>query len=153
MRMTCPPTPVGKLSEKDGLVVLRALLSCQVNDTLRPTLDMEGSQSRASFGGEPLQGFDKAAARNTQGFSDASAMTWRSAANKICASSPYGNLTPEMSLPNKPREHGWAFGEVSKKLENISVLMIIPFSTHPSSHRGAVNRRPTGRPVSFLHHV
>jgi len=69
---------------------------------------MEGSQSRASVGGEPLYGFDKAAARNAQGFSDASAMTWRSAANKICTSSPwpYGNLTPEMSLPNKPREHG-----------------------------------------------
>ena len=109
MRMTCPPTPVGKAllgSEKEGLVVLRASLSCQVNDSLRPTLDMEGSQSRAFVGGEPLQGFDKAAARNPQGFSDASAMTWRSAANKICASSPwpYGNLTPETSLPNKPRE-------------------------------------------------
>ena len=82
-------------------------------------------------------------------------MTWRSAANKICASLALAlRESDARNVATEQASRTWlGFGEVSQKLENISVLMIIPFSTHPSSHRGAVNRRPTGRPVSFLHHV
>jgi hypothetical protein len=50
-------------------------------------------------GGERLQGSESLLAR--AGFCCRSAMTWRSAANKICTSFalPYGYLTPNESLP------------------------------------------------------
>ena len=61
--MTCSPHSGRQAlldSEKEGLVVSQGIV---VHSYGQP-FNMEGSQSWASVSGEPLQGFDKAAARN-----------------------------------------------------------------------------------------